>query len=50
MTVLLIEHNMHFVRSVADSCAFLSDGKIAAIGRTEEVLNDQFVRNSYLGL
>lgn len=50
MTVLLIEHNMHFVKSVADQCAFLSDGKIVTVGKTEDVLNDQFVRNSYLGI
>lgn len=50
MTILLIEHNMHFVRQVADRCAFLTDGKIAVVGNTEDVLNNQYVRNSYLGV
>ena len=50
LTVLLIEHNMHFVRKVADTCAYLDDGLIAKIGPTAEVLDDKNVRNSYLGL
>lgn len=50
LTVLLIEHNMHFVRKVADVCAYLDDGIIAKVGPTAEVLDDQNVRNSYLGL
>lgn len=50
LTVLLIEHNMHFVQNVADSCAFLADGKIVNVGKTSDVLADKFVRNSYLGL
>ncbi len=50
LTVLLIEHNMHFVQKVADSCAFLADGKIVNVGKTADVLADKFVRNSYLGL
>lgn len=50
ITVLLIEHNMQFVRQVADVCAYLDDGKITKVGPTTEVLNDQQVRNSYLGV
>lgn len=50
LTVLLIEHNMHFVRKVADICAYLDDGIIEKIGATAEVLDDKNVRNSYLGL
>ena len=50
LTVLMIEHNMHFVRNVADYCAFLSDGIIAKYGSTDDVLNDPNVRSSYLGL
>ena len=50
LTVLLIEHNMHFVRRVADICAYLDDGIIAKLGPTAEVLDDKNVRNSYLGL
>lgn len=50
LTVLLIEHNMHFVRKVADVCAYLDEGRIAKVGSTDEMLDDKNVRNSYLGL
>ena len=50
LTVLVIEHNMHFVRRIADTCAYLDDGVIAKVGPTAEVLDDINVRNSYLGL
>lgn len=50
LTVLLIEHNMHFVRQVADQCAYLDDGVIVRIGAVDEVLDDKEVRNSYLGV
>lgn len=49
LTVLLIEHNMHFVRDIADFCAYLDNGRIEKIGTTEEVLDDKEVRSSYLG-
>ena len=50
ITVLLIEHNMQFVRKMADTCAYLDDGVISKIGPTAEGLDDKGVRNSYLGL
>lgn len=50
LTVLLIEHNMHFVRKIADYCAYLDDGVIEKVGPTASVLDDKDVRNSYLGL
>lgn len=50
LTVLLIEHNMHFVRDVADYCAYLDDGIIEKFGPVSEVLDDKEVRNSYMGL
>jgi ABC-type branched-subunit amino acid transport system ATPase component len=49
-TVLLIEHNMPFVGEIADRCAYLSDGRIRHQGTPQEVLNNQEVKNSYLGL
>lgn len=49
-SVLLIEHNMHFVQEVAAYCAFLNEGKIAYRGTTKEVMSNQEVKNSYLGL
>ncbi len=50
ITVLLIEHNMQFVRSIADTCAYLDGGIITRVGTSADVLNDQNVRNSYMGL
>lgn len=49
-TVLLIEHNMSFVRKVADYCHYLDDGIIIKSGVTLEVLDDDDVRKDYLGL
>lgn len=49
-SVLLIEHNMSFVRSVADHCHYLADGKIIKSGPTGEVLDDPVIRKDYLGL
>lgn len=50
VSVLLIEHNMHFVQELADDCVFLNQGKIVWKGTAEEVLSNQSVKNSYLGL
>ncbi len=50
LTILLIEHNMHFVRDIADFCAYLDNGRIKKVGTAEEVLDDKEVRSSYLGL
>lgn len=50
MTVLLIEHNMNFVKSLATNCAYVDNGKIVQYGPTEQVLNDEGVKNSYLGV
>ena len=50
LTVLLIEHNMHFVRKVADICAYLDGGQIIQVGETATVLDNETVRNSYMGL
>lgn len=49
-TVLMIEHNIGFVRDVADHCAFLENGKVALEGPVREVLENERVKNSYLGL
>lgn len=49
-TVLLIEHNMSFVRSVADYCHYLADGKIIKSGSAQYVLDDPVIRKDYLGL
>ena len=50
MTILLIEHNINFIKSLASNCAYLENGKILQYGPTEVVLNDEGVKNSYLGV
>lgn len=50
LSVLLIEHNMNFVKDLAEQCAYLDEGRICFRGRTDEVLSNQDVKNSYLGL
>jgi ABC-type branched-subunit amino acid transport system ATPase component len=49
-TMLLIEHNMQFIDGIAHHCAFIDDGAIQYQGTTEEILNNQNVKNSYLGI
>jgi len=49
-TVFLIEHNMNFVSKVADICAFMNRGKIENIGTPELVINNEYVRKTYLGV
>lgn len=50
LSVLLIEHNMSFVRQIADYCAYLSEGKIVAFDTPEAILDMPEVHASYLGL
>lgn len=50
MTVLMIEHNMHFVRNLATNCAYLDNGRILQYGPTNMVLDNESVKNSYLGI
>lgn len=50
LTILLIEHNMHFVREIADYCAYIENGKIVQQGLTNTVLNSQYIKNNYLGI
>ena len=48
-TVLFIEHNMQFVRKVADHCLFMANGSIIARGTPQEVLENNEVQMSYMG-
>lgn len=50
LSILLIEHNMSFVRSVTDSCHYLADGKIIKSGSVADILDDSVIRKYYLGL
>jgi branched-chain amino acid transport system ATP-binding protein len=49
MTVLVVEHDMAFVRQIAQRVTVLHLGKIFARGNLEEILQDQQVAEIYLG-
>src|SRR5690606_40857237 len=50
LAVLLIEHNVEFVRSVSDSVVALDLGRVIANGPPDEVLASAVVRTAYLGI
>lgn len=50
VTILLIEHNLKFIRHLADIALYLDDGVIELQGNTEKVLNNEKLMNSYLGV
>jgi ABC-type branched-subunit amino acid transport system ATPase component len=49
LAVLLVEHDMRSVRSLADHTSVLEFGSVIASGRTAEVLADPRVAAAYLG-
>jgi ABC-type branched-subunit amino acid transport system ATPase component len=49
VSVLLVEHDMSFVRSLADRTTVLVFGQVIAAGATAEVLRDPRVAEAYLG-
>jgi ABC-type branched-subunit amino acid transport system ATPase component len=50
MTVFLIEHNMNFVLDTADFCLFMSHGKITAFGEPDEIIGNDEIRKTYMGV
>ena len=49
LTVLVVEHDMAFVRDVADAVTVLHQGTIFAEGTVEEITASEAVRSIYLG-
>jgi branched-chain amino acid transport system ATP-binding protein len=49
LSVLLVEHDMSFVRALAESCTVLEFGRVLASGPTRTVLDDPAVAEAYLG-
>jgi urea transport system ATP-binding protein len=47
--VLVIEHDMEFVRSLARRVTVLHEGRVLCEGSVDEVQGDERVREVYLG-
>ena len=48
-TILLVEHKMDVVRSLADRIIVLHNGKLVADGKPAEVMASPVVQEAYLG-
>jgi branched-chain amino acid transport system ATP-binding protein len=48
-TVLLVEHKMDVVRSLADRIIVLHNGMLVADGKPQEVMQSKIVQEAYLG-
>jgi neutral amino acid transport system ATP-binding protein len=46
---LIVEHNMHFIRSICDRVAVLDLGRVIAEGPADDVLSREGVLQAYLG-
>jgi ABC-type branched-subunit amino acid transport system ATPase component len=49
LTIVLVEHNLRLVRSVAERVTVLEAGRAIAAGAISEVLEDEAVLRAYLG-
>ncbi|MDN3277993.1 ABC transporter ATP-binding protein [Frankia sp. RB7] len=50
VTLLVIEHDMHFIRSICEKVVVLNFGSKIAEGSFEQVRRDEQVREAYLGV
>lgn len=49
ISLLVVEHDLDFVRAVAERAVALDFGRVIAAGSVDEVLADQDVRDAYIG-
>jgi len=49
ISIMLIEHDIEFVRRVADRIVVLDYGRVVAEGSVTQVANSELVREIYLG-
>jgi ABC-type branched-subunit amino acid transport system ATPase component len=49
VTILVIEHNMSFIRRICDHVIVLATGKVIAEGSFDEIRADETVQSAYLG-
>ena len=48
-TILLVEHNMDFVKTIADKVVFLHQGSVLAEGTIDQITSDQHLTEIYFG-
>jgi urea transport system ATP-binding protein len=48
-TVIIVEHDMDFVKQIADTVTVLHEGKVLKEGTVSDVLSDETVQKVYLG-
>lgn len=48
-TLIVVEHDMGFVRDIAETISVMHLGRLLAQGTTDQVSNDERVREAYLG-
>lgn len=49
-SVILADENLDLIRSFAQRVYFIEDGEVKLSGLTDDVLNNEYVRNTYLGI
>lgn len=49
ISVIVVEHNMRFLMSLADSVVVMATGRVLSTGRPDAVRNDPAVISAYLG-
>jgi urea transport system ATP-binding protein len=48
-TVVVVEHDMEFIRSIAKRVTVLNQGTVLAEGNMDDIQNNEAVRRVYLG-
>ena len=49
ISMLMTDHNVHHILAVCDRVYVISEGKVFAEGTPKQIINDEKVRNTYLG-
>ncbi len=49
-TIIAVEHNLEAVRAISDYLYFMDSGKITASGEPEEILKNQSIMGTYMGI
>jgi branched-chain amino acid transport system ATP-binding protein len=50
LTVLLVEQNVHFSLEISKRAYVLENGRIVKHGFSEELMNNDYIKKSYLAL